>query len=269
MNSIRFTKMHGAGNDYIYINAITTCPPHLESLAVQISDRHKGVGSDGLIAILPSQIADFKMRIFNANGSEGEMCGNAARCIGKYVYDKGLCRNKVITLETLAGVKTITRNIVDNNVESITVDMGEPSYSFKDVTTPDGKLSITAVSMGNPHGVLFVSNLSYIDVKEMGRMLESNPIFPDGANIEFASVMCDDEIEMRVWERGSGETLSCGTGACAVLVAGVINGKCGRDVLLHLLGGDLRVKWDESNNHVYLTGDAVTVFDGEYILQSQ
>lgn len=276
--TIRFTKMHGAGNDYIYLNCMNDCPDNLSTLAIAMSDRHKGVGSDGLVAIMPSQVADFRMRMFNADGSEGEMCGNASRCIAKYVYDNGLTRNQHITLETLAGIKTLSLHLSnDGSVESVTVDMGEPILEpakipvaidrdviMMPVATEAGVVEITAVSMGNPHGVVFVKDLSGIDVHSVGRELEVNPLFPKKANIEFVQILKRDEMVMRVWERGSGETLACGTGACATLVAAVLTGCANRKATIHLFGGDLSIEWVEQNNHVYMTGPAETVFDGTY-----
>lgn len=276
---IRFTKMHGAGNDYIYLDGMENCPDDLNALSIAMSDRHKGVGSDGLVVIMPSEVADFRMRMFNADGSEGEMCGNASRCIGKYVYEKGLTKKRHITLETLAGIKSLSLNVSDDNtVDSVTVDMGEPilepsripvSLDRELIKTPisteAGVFEITAVSMGNPHGVVFVKSLDDVDVHKVGRELEVNPIFPQKANIEFAQILKRDEIRMRVWERGSGETLACGTGACATLVAGVLTGSCDRKVTIHLLGGDLNIEWVEQNDHVYMTGPAEMVFEGTYI----
>ena len=277
--TVRFTKMHGAGNDYIYLNCMEQCPDNLSALAVAMSDRHKGVGSDGLVAIMPSSVADFRMRMFNADGSEGEMCGNASRCIGKYVYEKGLTKNRHITLETLAGIKTLSLSVTEDGiVESVTVDMGElvlepakiPVSIDRDVimlpvSTSMGVVEITAVSMGNPHGVVFVKQMTDVDVHAVGRELELNPLFPLKANIEFAQILKRDEIVMRVWERGSGETLACGTGACATLVAGVLTGCCDRKATIHLLGGDLLIEWKEQNGHVYMTGPAAMVFEGTYI----
>lgn len=271
--------MHGAGNDYIYLDGMENCPDDLNALSIAMSDRHKGVGSDGLVVIMPSEVADFRMRMFNADGSEGEMCGNASRCIGKYVYEKGLTKKRHITLETLAGIKSLSLNVSDDNtVDSVTVDMGEPilepsripvSLDRELIKTPisteAGVFEITAVSMGNPHGVVFVKSLDDVDVHKVGRELEVNPIFPQKANIEFAQILKRDEIRMRVWERGSGETLACGTGACATLVAGVLTGSCDRKVTIHLLGGDLNIEWVEQNDHVYMTGPAEMVFEGTYI----
>ena len=277
--SIRFTKMHGAGNDYIYIDATKSCPDNLPEMARVMSDRHKGVGSDGLVAIMPSDVADFRMRMFNADGSEGEMCGNASRCIAKFVYDKGLTTKSTITLETLAGIKIlqISKLNPDGTVREVTVDMGKPSFTPQDVplstasevvnmpiATSMGEMHITALSMGNPHGVVFIDSVANLAIEGIGVEIQNNPLFPAKANIEFVEVINPDELRMRVYERGSGETQACGTGACATLVAAVVNGKANRKAVIHLLGGDLSIEWAE-NDHVMMTGEAVTVFEGEYL----
>lgn len=277
--SIRFTKMHGAGNDYIYIDATKSCPDNLPEMARVMSDRHKGVGSDGLVAIMPSDVADFRMRMFNADGSEGEMCGNASRCIAKFVYDKGLTAKSTITLETLAGIKIlqISKLNTDGTVREVTVDMGKPSFTPQDVplstasevvnmpiATSMGEMHITALSMGNPHGVVFIDSVANLAIEGIGVEIQNNPLFPAKANIEFVEVINPDELRMRVYERGSGETQACGTGACATLVAAVVNGKANRKAVIHLLGGDLSIEWAE-NDHVMMTGEAVTVFEGEYL----
>lgn len=277
--SIRFTKMHGAGNDYIYIDATKSCPDNLPEMARVMSDRHKGVGSDGLVAIMPSDVADFRMRMFNADGSEGEMCGNASRCIAKFVYDKGLTTKSTITLETLAGIKIlqISKLNTDGTVREVTVDMGKPSFAPQDVplstasevvnmpiATSMGEMHITALSMGNPHGVVFIDSVANLAIEGIGVEIQNNPLFPAKANIEFVEVINPDELRMRVYERGSGETQACGTGACATLVAAVVNGKANRKAVIHLLGGDLSIEWAE-NDHVMMTGEAVTVFEGEYL----
>ena len=275
---IRFTKMHGAGNDYIFLNGMESCPDNLSELSQLMSNRHTGVGSDGLVVILPSLVADFKMRMFNADGSESEMCGNASRCIGKFVFETGLTKKHHITLETIAGIRTLSLSTQNDTVVSITVDMGEPVLDSKaipvsipnrdvimmPVMTNYGEYAITAVSMGNPHGVIFIKNLDEIDVANIGYELEHCDLFPQRANIEFAQILSPNKIKMRVWERGSGETLACGTGACAVIVAGALTGKCSRKATVHLLGGDLDIEWNEQNNHVYMTGPATTVFEGTY-----
>ena len=271
--------MHGAGNDYIYINGFECEVENSEELSVRISDRHFGVGSDGLVIILPSDVADFRMRMFNADGSEAEMCGNASRCIGKYVFEKGLTTKHEVTLETLAGIKVLKLNVCDGRVESVTVDMGAPELEAKNVPavskngaskiaeleTINGKeFEITAIGMGNPHAVVFSADLSDETVLGWGPQLEVAPIFPKKANIEFAEVVEPGRIRMRVWERGSGETLACGTGACATLVAAVTLGLSPRKSDIELLGGTLTVEWREEDNHVYLTGPAEFVADGVF-----
>lgn len=274
---LRFTKMHGIGNDYIYIDCRYYSPLHPEDLSVFLSDRHKGIGGDGIILICPSSIADFKMRIFNADGSEAKMCGNGSRCVAKYVYDFGLTPKTSLTLETLSGVKYITLAIgKDGKTESATVDMGIPVLTPADIPVNASgniripvdvlgrKLEVTAVSMGNPHGVIFVDDLSLTDVHALGRELEKHPMWPDRANIEFAQVLNPHEIRMRVWERGSGETQACGTGACATAVAASLLGLADKqDVTIHLLGGDLSISRREADGHVMMNGPATTVFTGE------
>lgn len=278
---VKFTKMHGAGNDYVYIDCTAELPSiDLAVLARCISNRHFGIGSDGLVAILRSEVADFKMRMFNADGSEAQMCGNASRCVGKFVFDKGLTVKTQIALETLAGIKTLDLHVENGTVKTVTVDMGEPilvadeipvrSYSDTTVAIPVGlhgiQYSVTAVSMGNPHGVIFVDEITDDHVLRVGKELETHPIWPEKANIEFAKVANRSEIEMRVWERGSGETLACGTGACATLVAAVLNSLTDREVVVHLRGGDLKIRWDEATNHVFMTGGAMMVADGTFYL---
>lgn len=281
MDPIRFTKMHGIGNDYIYINCMNGHPERLPELSIEMSDRHTGVGGDGIILILPSAVADFKMGIFNADGSEAKMCGNGSRCVGKYVYDKGLTDKTSITLETLSGIKVLDLYVVDGKVATVTVDMGVPELNplmipvkhqgkemiNEPVVTEESTVRITAVSMGNPHGVIFVDDPMAVDIEKSGPGLECHPIWPDRANIEFAKVVSPTEIEMRVWERGSGETMACGTGACATAVAAVVNGLTERRVTLHLRGGDLLIEWRPDNGHVYMTGGATTVFEGSYVRQ--
>ena len=274
---IRFTKMHGAGNDYIYINAIDSCPANLPELSNEMSDRHKGVGSDGVVLIMPSDKADFWMRMFNADGSEGEMCGNASRCVAKYVYDKGLTSKRKITLETLAGIKVLEiTKVVDEKVREVKVDMGEPSFAPENIpmksncevidmpiSTSLGTLNLTAVGTGNPHGVVIMDSVSDLDIDSIGPEIQNNELFPRKANIEFVRIINRNEIEMRVYERGSGETMACGTGACASVVATSRLGLTDRRATVHLKGGDLQIHWAE-NNHVYMTGEAATVFEGEY-----
>lgn len=278
---IRFTKMHGIGNDYIYIDCMSSIPERLPELAREMSDRHMGVGGDGIVLICPSATADFRMRMFNNDGSEARMCGNASRCIARYVHDHNLSSNNPLSLETLSGIKALSLNIKDGDiVESVTVDMGVPSMNKAEipvdvsgenvvemtVETPYGPVEVTAVSMGNPHGVIFVDDLASIPFDDLGPYMESHPMWPDRA--EFAQVLNDREIRMRVWERGTGETLACGTGACATAVAGVLTGRTGREVTLKLRGGDLDIKWREEDGHVLMTGPATEVFTGEYRRQS-
>lgn len=273
---MKFTKMHGAGNDYVYINCMNKIPANPNELAVRISNRHYGVGSDGLVLILPSEKCDFRMRMFNADGTEAEMCGNATRCIGKYVYDKRLTDKTEITLETNAGIKRLSLFVSEGKVSKVTVDMGEPILQARDIPVNadmeqvkgypldvDGKeIKVTCVSMGNPHAVVFVDTITDDDVFVTGRKLEVHPFFPQKTNVEFCKVISRDRLSMRVWERGTGETLACGTGACATLVAAVINGLCDRRAELQLLGGRLFIEWRD-DNHIYMTGPAVTVFEGE------
>ncbi|MBD5206147.1 MAG: diaminopimelate epimerase [Bacteroidales bacterium] len=276
-----FSKMHGAGNDYIYIDATKQIPSDLSDLARKMSDVHFGIGSDGLVAILNSDVADFRMRMFNSDGSEAEMCGNATRCIAKYVYEKGLTDKTTITLETLAGVKILYLSVSNGVVDSVTVDMGAPQLKPELVpvasANPEIKIAeietignkaykITGVSMGNPHGVIFVDDITDEMVLEEGPVLEVADIFPRKANIEFAKVIDRNKIEMRVWERGTGETFACGTGACATAVAGVLNGLTDRKVELKLKGGSLFINWDEETGHVLMTGPAAFICDGVFYL---
>lgn len=278
-----FSKMHGAGNDYIYIDATETVPSDPAALAIEISDRHFGVGSDGLVLILPSEEADFRMRMFNSDGSEAEMCGNATRCIGKYVYEMCLTDKTTLTLATKAGIKHLTLHLKEGKVDEVTVDMGTPVLSPAlipvESIAPDAKISeieiidnhqyrITAVGMGNPHAVIFVDEPTDDLVLGQGPALEKARIFPNKSNIEFASVTDRHNIRMRVWERGTGETLACGTGACATAVAGVLNGLTDRDVNVHLRGGTLHIHWDAESGHVMMTGPARFVCHGTYIRNS-
>lgn len=273
--------MHGAGNDYIYIDATKSIPDNLSQLAVNMSDVHFGIGSDGLVAIMLSDIADFRMRMFNSDGSEAEMCGNASRCVAKYVYERGLTQKTEVTLETLAGIKVLHIQAKDGVVESVTVDMGEPQLRpdlipviSNDVekkisetyTFQDKSYDITGVSMGNPHGVIFVDEIKDEHVLIDGPVLEVAEIFPKKANIEFARIVDRHTIEMRVWERGTGETFACGTGACATAVAAVINGLTDRNVELRLRGGVLHINWDEISGHVFMTGPAAFICDGVFYL---
>jgi len=277
--SMKFTKMHGTGNDYIYVNGLVETIENPAEFAIQYSDRHKGIGSDGLVMILASETCDFRMRMFNADGSESEMCGNASRCIGKYVYDKGLINKTTLTLETLAGVKALQLFIgADQKVEKVTVDMGEPilDAALIPVTSDKNRVineplafnsevryNITTVSMGNPHAVIFTTDILQLDLPKIGPVIENATIFPRRTNTEFIEVLTNNHVKMRVWERGSGETMACGTGACASVVAGVLNGLISRRTTVELLGGELTIEWKEEDNHVYLTGGATTVFEGE------
>ena len=274
---IKFTKMHGLGNDYVYIDAINQKIENESSLAKFVSNRHFGIGSDGLILICKSEIADFKMRMFNSDGSEAEMCGNGIRCVGKFVYDKGLTNKTTVKIETLAGIKTLILNTKDGKVETARVDMGEPILEAEkipvisteepvknlELEAENKKFKFTCVSMGNPHAITIVENTKEFDVEKYGKVLEIDKAFPKKANIEFAQIIDRQNINMRVWERGAGETLACGTGACATAVACNLNGLTDRKVNIELLGGTLNIEWNEIDNHVYMTGPAVTVFDGE------
>lgn len=276
---MKFTKMHGTGNDYIYVNGFIEQIDMPHEVAAYWSDRHTGIGSDGLVLILPSESCDFRMRMFNADGSESEMCGNASRCIGKYVYDKGMTTKTVLTLETLAGVKILKLFPgEDGKIELVTVDMGEPKFQsglIPVVTEFDElinrplqfdnnlKYNVTAVSMGNPHAVIFSERIHLLDLEKTGPVIENSTHFPNRVNTEFIEITSPDRIKMRVWERGAGETQACGTGACASVVAGVINGKTARKVTVELKGGELQIEWNAIDNHVYLTGPASFVFEGE------
>ena len=263
---MRFTKMHGAGNDYIYINCFEETVGDPAALAVKVSDRHFGVGSDGLVLILPSDIADFRMRMFNADGSEA-MCGNATRCVAKYVRDNGMTDKSVITLETVAGIKEITMRIENGKMKAATVDMGAPVVGEVNQPLPDTQYRFTRVSMGNPHCVIFVDEVGSLPLWQIGPPLENHPAYPQRANVEFIRVIDRNAIQMRVWERGSGETLACGTGACASVVACIENGYCDKDsdVTVHLLGGDLVIRWDSARNTVFKTGPAEFVCKGELL----
>lgn len=279
--SMRFTKMHGAGNDYIYVNcfAETKLPEDAVTLSQKISHRRFGVGSDGLILIEPSAIADARMRMFNADGSESEMCGNGIRCVAKYVYDHGIAQKQSMKIETGRGVLNLELEIENGKAKYITVDMGEPILQAAQIPTTlssdrvvaqqvdfDGqKLAVTCVSMGNPHCVAFVPQATDALVLGLGPKIECDPRFPRRTNVEFVEVISPTELRQRTWERGSGETWACGTGASAVCVAGVLTGFSKREVLIHLVGGDLRLRWDEATGHVFMTGGATEVFSGDWI----
>lgn len=261
---VEFTKMHGAGNDYIYVNTSLYPLEHPEDLAIKWSAPHIGIGSDGLVLIDGSDIADFSMRIFNADGSEAMMCGNASRCIGKYVYEHGLTKSKHITLETLSGIKELELEVQGSQVTEVTVDMGAPVVEKEALTLKinDKEYTGTVVSMGNPHFVIFVDDMDKIDLKIIGPLLEKHPSFPNRTNVEFVQVYNSGEVRMRVWERGSGITLACGTGACATAVAGLVTGRTGKKIKVLMDGGGLTIRWDKASNKVYMTGGAVTVFEG-------
>ena len=274
---IKFTKMQGLGNDYVYMDAIHQKIENESSLAQFVSNRHFGIGSDGLILICKSDVADFKMRMFNSDGSEAEMCGNGIRCVGKFVYDKGLTDKTTVTIETLAGIKTLELNTKEGKVETVKVDMGEPILSPKEIPVisdeelvknlmleAEGrKFKFTCVSMGNPHAITEVEDTEKFDVEKYGKVLEVDKAFPNKTNVEFIQIIDKNHVKMRVWERGAGETLACGTGACATAVACYLNGKTDRNVEVELLGGKLFIEWNEENNHIYMIGPAVTVFEGE------
>lgn len=274
---IKFYKMHGLGNDYIYIDCFSESIENPSGLAVKLSDRHFGVGSDGLILIKPSDVADCFMDMYNADGSRGKMCGNGIRCVARYLYDQGMVENASISIETLSGIKHLKLNIRLGKLEDITVDMGEPVLLPENIpvrwndSAPmiaaalmigDRQLEITCVSMGNPHAVIFVDDVDLAPVEEIGRLIGNHPMFPEQTNVEFIEVIDRHTVKMRVWERGSGETLACGTGACACAVAGVLNNKTERSVLVRLRGGDLKIDWQEKTGTVHMTGPATRVFFG-------
>ncbi len=276
---MQFTKMQGCGNDYIYVDCFRQPMPHdPPALSRAISDRHFGVGGDGLILICPSDKADARMRMYNADGSESEMCGNGIRCVAKFVYDRGLVRKSPLTIETGRGVLTLEVEVSGGTVRQVRVDMGEPILQAESIPTTlggtppleaaldlgDQTLRVTCVSMGNPHCVAFVDEITDGHVLGLGRRIERHAAFPRRVNAEFVRVNRPDDVTMRVWERGSGETLACGTGACAVAVAGHLTGRTQRRITVHLLGGDLQLDWSEVDNRVYMTGPAVEVFRGEW-----
>lgn len=263
-NIIHFHKMHGSGNDYIYVNTMLYPISDPEDKAIKWSKPHTGIGSDGLVLIGKSEVADFSMRIFNADGSEALMCGNASRCIGKYVYDQKLTSKTTITLDTLSGIKTIKLHIDNGQVNTATVDMGVPAVDadFKKVTAADASFEGTVVSIGNPHFVIFVNDVSKIDLTKVGPLIENNPLFPDRTNVEFAEVRNKNNVRMRVWERGSGITMACGTGACATLAVCAARGKTDKEATIEMDGGKLSILLDD-DGHIQMTGDAVTVFEGD------
>ena len=273
---MRFTKMQGIGNDYIYVNGFEETVRNPEALAVQMSRPHYGVGADGLVLIEPSDVADLGMRIFNADGSESEMCGNACRCVAKYAYERGLVSGSSMSLMTPSGLKLLEVRSTGGRVHSVRVDMGSPELNPRKIPVDlPGEIVLgqrlevaglswqnNCVSTGNPHCVIFVQDPDLIDLPVLGPLIENHRIFPHRTNVEFATVVSRDRIRMRVWERGSGETLACGTGACAVLVAAVLSGRCNREALIQLAGGPLQVTWSPEDNHLYQEGPAEFVYDG-------
>ena len=271
---LEFIKMHGLGNDYVYMDAINQSIKNRNELAKKVSDRHFGIGADGLILICDSDICDFKMRMFNADGSEAEMCGNGIRCVGKYVYDHKLTDKKNITVETLAGVKVLELFDENGYVEKVKVDMGRPIFDNKDIAIDnkdvlkkftikvlDRDFNVTYVSMGNPHAIIVVDDLDNFDVDKYGSIIEKDEHFPNGTNVEFVEIKSRKDLKMRVYERGSGETMACGTGACASVVACKVNGLVDEDVKVELRGGDLDIDYDKDDSHVYMSGGATTVFE--------
>ncbi|MBQ9064774.1 MAG: diaminopimelate epimerase [Blautia sp.] len=276
---MKFTKMHGIGNDYVYVNCFEETVADAPAAARFVSDRHFGIGSDGLILICPADDADCEMVMYNADGSRGAMCGNGIRCVAKYAYDHGIVNRETITVKTGSGIKTLHLTISGGKVQSVRVNMGSPVLepakipvlSEKDriINEPleagSYRYRFTAVSMGNPHAVIFTEGIDGMDLEKMGPYFENHPLFPDRINTEFVEKAGHNELKMRVWERGSGETLACGTGACAVAVAAVLNGLASAEepVTVHLRGGDLSIFWDQKDNNVYMTGPAATVFEGE------
>lgn len=274
---MKFTKMHGLGNDYVYVNCFEETVTNPGEISKFVSDRHFGIGSDGLILINPSKVADFEMIMYNADGSRGEMCGNGIRCVAKYVYDYKLTDKTLISVETLGGIKYLDLNVKNGKVETVEVNMGAPELIPEKIpVVAEGENVInepievdgttyhmTGVSMGNPHAVVFVEDVKSMELEKIGPKFENHSRFPNRINTEFVRVIDRDTVEMRVWERGSGETLACGTGACATVVACILNGLTNDEVLVHLLGGDLKIRWDKEENLVYMIGPATVVFDGE------
>ena len=274
---MKFTKMHGCGNDYVYVNLFEEQIENPAKVSIAVSDRHFGIGSDGLITIGASEIADFRMRIYNADGSEAEMCGNGIRCVAKYVYDHKLTDKTEITVETGAGVKTLQLTVEDDKVTLVRVDIGEPILTPDEIpvvadgdrvvdepiVVDDKEWRMTCVSMGNPHAVVFVDDVAHFELEKYGPLFENHVRFPKRTNTEFVQIISRNEAIMRVWERGSAETWACGTGTCATVMACIQNGLTDNDVLVHLRGGDLRIVYDEKSNHVFMTGPATEVFEGE------
>lgn len=283
---MKFTKMHGCGNDYVYVDCTKEVIPDIAATAVRVSDRHFGIGSDGLILIKSSEVADFEMDMYNADGSRGKMCGNGIRCVAKYVYDHGLTNKTEITVDTQAGIKTLQLTVCDGKVSKVRVDMGEPVLIPQEIpvkasvlgwaddrrevivaqpfTVANSSYDITCVSMGNPHCITFIDeDVRSFPLEAIGSSFEKHELFPEGVNTEFVNIIDKEHLRMRVWERGSGETLACGTGACAVAVASYLNGFTGRKVDVELMGGHLEIVYDAATNHVFMTGPATEVFSGE------
>ena len=274
---MKFTKMHGLGNDYVYVNCFQEKIENPSKVAKYVSDRHFGIGSDGLIMINPSEVADFEMEMYNADGSRGKMCGNGIRCVAKYVYDYGLTDKTSISVETLGGIKYLDLTVKDGKVIMVKVDMGTPILKPELIPiVADGDMVVnepiivdrteyrmTGVSMGNPHAVIYMDNIKDLNLDQLGPKFENHERFPKRINTEFVKFIDRHTLEMRVWERGSGETMACGTGACAVAVASILNGLTEEKVTVKLLGGDLQIEWDREEDKVYMTGPATTVFDGE------
>ena len=274
---MKFTKMQGLGNDYVYVNCFREKIENPPEVAKYVSDRHFGIGSDGLIMINPSEVADFEMEMYNADGSRGEMCGNGIRCVAKYVYDYGLTDKTSISVETLGGIKYLDLTVKDGKVALVKVDMGRPELKPENIpiiaegnrvvnepiVVDQMEYRMTGVSMGNPHAVVYMDDVKGLDIEKIGPKFENHERFPKRINTEFARVIDRQTVEMRVWERGSGETLACGTGACAVAVSSILNGLTDHKVTIQLLGGDLQIEWDQEADKVYMTGHAATVFDGE------
>lgn len=275
---MKFTKMQGLGNDYVYVNCVENKLEDASQIAVAVSDRHFGIGSDGLILINSSEVADFEMEMYNADGSRGEMCGNGIRCVGKYVYDYGLTDKTHVTIETLAGIKYLDLQVENGKVKQVRVNMGSPLLKPEEIPIAlegervidapifigNTEYRMTGVGMGNPHTVVFLEDIEQMKIEEIGPKFEYHSYFPNRVNTEFVKVIDRTHVKMRVWERGSGETLACGTGACAVAVACILNGLTEEDVTVSLLGGDLQIQWDRKENIVYMTGPAEVVFDGEW-----
>lgn len=274
---MKFTKMHGIGNDYVYVNCFDETVENASVLAKAVSDRHFGIGSDGLILILPSKEADVRMRIFNADGGEAEMCGNGIRCVAKYAYEHGIAKKEILAVETQCGIKTLQLYVEDGDVLKVKVNMGKPKLlrgeipmigaNSKVINEPlqvnDNTFHITCVSMGNPHCIIFVDDVDSVLLSNLGPLIEGHKVFPERTNVHFVKVLTSKKVKMRTWERGSGETLACGTGASAVCVAGVISGKTDRSILTHLPGGDLEIEWSEDED-VYMTGPATEVYTGDW-----